>query len=310
MNITRIVRKILAIICGIVLFFSVLSVMLLTATKNIISKESIADYINKSDVLELQVGKFFKIENTNINENLTIKETVLIMAKEANIPDDVVNDLVESRELNNLLGDFIKGIIDYAVIGESKPTVSEETINNLIIFANDSLERHIGIVMEEKELDLYIENYVESLNNMVPERNDIVIDSSHLDIIRNVLTFDTTYLYMAIGILTILISLILWNWYYSIKYLGITTTLAGIIFTVVGSLEWPIYNMIKGNIEKMEDLVHPLLDKVLAICFKEGVIYTLVGVVLIIVFIVINRFVNNKRKLEETRRINIEDINV
>lgn len=310
MNILRIVRKSLAFICGILLFLTILSVMLLTATKNIISKESIADYINKSDVLEIKVGKLFKVENANISEDSTVRETVIIMANDAGIPKDVVNDLVESNELNNLLGDFIRGIIDYAIIGGEKPTISSETIKNLVNVANNSLESHIDIVMEEEDLDLYIESYIKSLNSIVPERNDIVTDISNLDMIRNILTFNTSYLYVTIGILTILISLLLWNWYYPIKYLGITTTLAGVIFTVIGSLEWPIYNLIKDRIEKMEDLVRPLLEKVLAICFKEGVIYTVIGIVLIITFIVLNRFFNNKRKLEETRRINIEEINI
>ena len=310
MKIVRLIKKSLVILCTVLLFFSIISVMLLTATKNIVSKESISDYINKANILELQVGKVLKTDNTSLDNNSTIRETILAMAKNASIPEAIIDDVIKSNELSNLLGDFVKGIIDYAVIGVEKPTISDEAKEQLINTANKSLESHIDLVMEEEELDKYIENFINTLNGMVPERNDIVIDSSKLDLVRNILTFDTTYLYVSILILTSLIVVLLRNWYYPIKSLGITMLISGVLFTIVGCLEWPIYNLIKDSIVKIDDLIHPLLNKVLMICFKEGVIYSALGIVLIILFVVIHRFIDNRKRLDETKRINIEQINI
>ena len=310
MKIVRFIKKSLVILCTVLLFFSIISVMLLTATKNIVSKESISDYINKANILELQVGKVLKTDNTSLDNNSTIRETILAMAKNASIPEAIIDDVIKSNELSNLLGDFVKGIIDYAVIGVEKPTISDEAKEQLINTANKSLESHIDLVMEEEELDKYIENFINTLNGMVPERNDIVIDSSKLDLVRNILTFDTTYLYVSILILTSLIVVLLRNWYYPIKSLGITMLISGVLFTIVGCLEWPIYNLIKDSIVKIDDLIHPLLNKVLMICFKEGVIYSALGIVLIILFVVIHRFIDNRKRLDETKRINIEQINI
>ena len=303
-------KKIVVTICSILLFFSVVSVMFLTATKNMISKESIADYINKSNILEMKVSKYLNLENTNISADFTLRETALTLANEANIPESIVDDLIESNELYKLLGDFIKGIINYAIVNEAKPIISAETIASLISVANNSLENHIDIVMEEEELDSNIQKYVDSINNMVPDRSSIVADSATLDIFKTVLTFNPLYLYGTILVLSVIIGLILFSAYKPLKYLGITTLISGIFYTIIGSLEWPIYNYLKDRVTKIDDLIHPLLEKVLFTCFKEGVIYTVIGVCLIITFVMINRFNKNKIKLEETRRINIEDINI
>lgn len=111
-------------------------------------------------------------------------------------------------------------------------------------------------------------------------------------------------------LLILSIGLLLWNWYLPIKNLGIVVTISGVIFTVLGSLEWPIYNFIKLHISDMDNLIEPMLKQVLLIFFKEGVVYTIIGVFLIIIFVVINRFIRNKINLEKTKRINIEDINL
>ncbi len=274
-------------------------VLFLNATKNILSRESIADYINKSNVLEIQVGKLFKVEDTHLNDQLTIRETVLIMADEAGIPSSIIDDLVESYELNNLLGDFIRGIIDHTVIGEEKPIISKEAIVNLKSIANSILENHIEIVMEEEELERYIDKYIASLNNLIPERDYIIAYSYQLDMVRQILTFDVIYIYITGFLLLISISLLSWCWYYSIKALGVSMILSGVVFTVLGSLNWTIYNLIKNHVIKIEGLVKPLLDKILMICFKEGVLFTFIGIIILLLFIVINRFCLNRKQLKE-----------
>lgn len=299
MKVLTILRKTLATVCAFILFCLIVVIILLSTVKKIISKENIAEYINDSNVLELKANEFLEVEHENISEDSTIEDVILIKAKEAQIPDEVVNDLIESNELNVLLGDFIKGIIEYAIIDEEKPTLSEETINNLVLVASDSLESHIGIVMEQEELKKHIEEYISGLNDIVLEKNDIIIDNINLDIVKKVFTFNANYIYLAILILTILISLILWNWYYPIKYLGISITLAGLIFTIIGSLEWIIYGLIKEKFLMNIDLIHPILNKILRVFFEKGVFYTAIGIFLIVIFIVINRFHKNKKELEK-----------
>lgn len=247
----------------------------------------------------MQVGKLLKTTDIGISKNSTIKETIIALARKENIPNQIIDDLVESNELNRLMSDFIRGIIDYAIIGDEKPTISYDAMKSLINFANNSLDDHINLIINKQQLEIYIEQYVMALNKLVPDRNEIVIDSHKVDIFRQILSFNVTYLYILTFLLILSIGLLLWNWYLPIKNLGIVVTISGVIFTVLGSLEWPIYNFIKLHISDMDNLIEPMLKQVLLIFFKEGVVYTIIGVFLIIIFVVINRFIRNKINLEK-----------
>lgn len=304
----KIVRKILVFFCTVMIFFLCLLTMLLSSGKSLVTKENLSDFIKDAEILNMDINVIFNKEESGI----TLKDKATEMGINTGIPKEIMNDIMASEEINDILGDFFNKTIDYAINGNKKPQMSDETVKKMQEVANLSLENHINIMMEEEELNQKVEDYCFNLIGLIPNRNEI-IGNIPIGSIRLFINFDIVYLYLAILLLLVLTGILSWSFYKPIKYLGIPLLLSGIIFVILGCMNNFIGNVIGSQITNFKALIEPLIINLLTIWFKIGVLASFSGVLLIIIYVVINRImINNKniKILEETRRINIEDINI
>lgn len=305
----KVIGKIVAVICSIGLFFVIIATMFLSTSKTLITKENLSNYIKKSDVLNIDVNTLFNLKEES---GLTLKEKITSMALKIKIPEEIIKDILKSEELNDLLGEFFSQTISYALNGGDKPQISMETTEKMINVANESLENHINIIMESEDLEILIEEYSESLTNLVPDRNQM-IGEFPIDKIRSIMNFNVLYFYLIMAILILFIGISTRSFYKPIKYLGIPMLIAGIVFVIFGCMDNFVASLIPDQTNHFNAFISPLVISILTLWFKSGVLISFSGLFLIIIYVVINRIMINgskAKKLEETRRINIEDIHI
>lgn len=262
--------------------------MFITCTKTLISKENISDFVKEANILNVDVNILFNQEESGI----TLKEKIVSLAIENKIPKEVIEDILKSKQINKLLGDFFNQTIIYAIKGGNKPEMLEETVSDMKFIATQSLSNHINIMMEEEQLDLYIENYCNAIVNIVPDRSEM-IGNFQVDILEDILSFNNYYLYIIIFLLLVLITVINKSLYKFIKYFGITMLISGVLFVVIGSMDYIISNLLLNQITAMQSFISPLITNFLTICFKSGVLVSFSSIVLILMYLTINTMTKN-----------------
>lgn len=308
MKILKIIGKCLATVLSLVLFALFITTMALFSSKEMITKENLSVYIKDAKVLNMDINVLFNKEESGI----TLKEKISQMAIEVGIPREITEDILKSDEINEFLGDFFSKTIIYIINGGDKPQISNEVTDKMASVAVSSLEEHINIMIEEEELKEYVYKYSDNLTRLIPERNEI-IDSKTIEVASYILNFNNFYLYIAIFANIILICLFLLSFYKTIKYVGIPMLLSGILFVVLGCMNNLITQFVLNNINGLEIFIVPLITSFLTIVFKVGILFSFSGLLLTIIYIVLNRIIVHKRKkqiLEQTKRINIEDIKI
>lgn len=287
----KFISKMLAYICGILLFFAISFLILIYSGKSMLNKENLSNYIKSSNILNIDINVIFNLEESG----MTLKEKIYNLGIESNIPEKIMEDILKSEEINIILGDFFNETIYYLIDEREKPQLSNDAVTKMLDLACASLEDHINIMMSEDDLKSYVLDFEEKLMDIVPERQ-VMIGVLPVSIIKSLLNFNTLYLVLLIFIILILLVLFLWSFYKPIKYLGICLLINGIIFVILGSLNNFFSQLVLSQVERLKFVISPFITIILTIWFKCGVLISFTGVFIIIFYIVINRIVINNNK--------------
>jgi len=268
----------------IILTILITTLMFINCSKTLISSENISDFINDANILDMDINTLFNKEESGI----ILKDKLYTLAIENNIPKEIIEDILKSDEINYLLGDFFNQSIKYIINNTEKPKILPETIEDMKNIANQSLEEHLNIMLEPEILDTYIEDYCNSITTIIPERDNIIGDIP-LELSQEIVNFNISYIYIIIILILILTILINKKWYIFIKYLGISMLISGIIFVILGSLEYIIINLITNKITAMQSFILPLITNILTIFFKSGVLVSFTSIVVILIYMTLNK---------------------
>lgn len=287
----KFISKMLAYICGILLFFAISFLILIYSGKSMLNKENLSNYIKSSNILNIDINVIFNLEESG----MTLKEKIYNLGIESNIPEKIMEDILKSEEINIILGDFFNETIYYLIDEREKPQLSNDAVTKMLDLACASLEDHINIMMSEDDLKSYILDFEEKLMDIVPERQ-VMIGVLPVSIIKSLLNFNTIYLVALIFVILILLVIFLWSFYKPIKYLGTCLLINGIIFVILGSLNNFFSQLVLSQVERLKFVISPFITIILTIWFKCGVLISFTGVFIIIFYIVINRIVINNNK--------------
>lgn len=288
----RLIKNIMTFILATILFILILLMITILSCKNLISKENLSDYIKSVDILNMDLGIIFNLDEKGI----TLKEHIYNLAIENNVPEEIIIDILRSKEINDILGDFFKSTIDYTLKGDIKPSISKDAINKMNKLAQISLEDNINIMISEDELESYINDYALKLTNIVPDRT-LIIGNYTVDNINNVLYFNMNYIYISIIIVAILLIIINKSFYKLFKYTGFSLFLCGLIFVIIGCMNNIIIDFLVNKYSSLKNFIDPLITNVSTIIFKNGVLASFSGVFIWLLYIMINRIRINSRKI-------------
>lgn len=287
----KFISKMLAYICGILLFFAISFLILIYSGKSMLNKENLSNYIKSSNILNIDINVIFNLEESG----MTLKEKIYNLGIESNIPEKIMEDILKSEEINIILGDFFNETIYYLIDEREKPQLSNDAVTKMLDLACASLEDHINIMMSEEDLKSYVLDFEDKLMDIVPERQ-VMIGVLPVSIIKSLLNFNTIYLVALIFVILILLVIFLWSFYKPIKYLGTCLLINGIIFVILGSLNNFFSQFVLSQVERLKFVISPFITIILTIWFKCGVLISFTGVFIIIFYIVINRIVINNNK--------------
>ena len=235
MKVANFLRKLLIIFLLILLFLCILITMLFFSTKNLIKSDNIANYIKDADILNMKANIIY-----NVDDDITLKDKIVSMALANNIPSLIVDDIMESDEINDFLGEYFNKMLKYLINDDNKPILSNEMIDKMSSLANESLEDHINIMLDEETLNEYILNYCNELMNTVPDNKEI-INKLPIDLFQILVNFNLIYLYVIILLLIGLITILSKYKHNIIKYLGLILLVLGLVFVILGSCDNLIY---------------------------------------------------------------------
>lgn len=287
----KFISKMLAYICGILLFFAISFLILIYSGKSMLNKENLSNYIKSSNILNIDINVIFNLEESG----MTLKEKIYNLGIESSIPEKIMEDILKSEEINIILGDFFNETIYYLIDEREKPQLSNDAVTKMLDLACASLEDHINIMMSEEDLKSYVLDFEDKLMDIVPERQ-VMIGVLPVSIIKSLLNFNTIYLVALIFVILILLVIFLWSFYKPIKYLGTCLLINGIIFVILGSLNNFFSQLVLSQVERLKFVISPFITIILTIWFKCGVLISFTGVFIIIFYIVINRIVINNNK--------------
>lgn len=290
MKLRHIIRKTLNFVLSLILFVLITIIIFISSCKNLVTKESISNYVKSIDILNVDLGIIFNLDEKGI----TLKEEITNLAINSNIPKSIINDILKSEEINIFLGDFFKGTIDYVLKNSTKPEISTSAHEKMNEIAFSSLENHINVMLSEEELEEYIDTYLEKLVNIVPSRDEI-IGEYDLDKINFIIYYDMTYLYISLFILCLLFCIINKSFYKLFKYLGITMIISGLLYVMLGCMNNVFNSILIEKYKTLETFISPLINSIATIVFKNGVFVSFIGLFIYITYIISNRIhINNK----------------
>ena len=103
MKLRHIIRKTLNFVLSLILFVLITIIIFISSCKNLVTKESISNYVKSIDILNVDLGIIFNLDEKGI----TLKEEITNLAINSNIPKSIINDILKSKEINIFLKLFL-----------------------------------------------------------------------------------------------------------------------------------------------------------------------------------------------------------
>ena len=271
------VRSVISVILSFLIFIFIGTFVFIKVAKNVINYENIENYIENIDVLDI------KIKNLNNLFGLKIK----------------TND--------NTLGDYIKTLGIYNGLTEEEINLIlndekfEKNLKQLILnWYKESMNTNNTYVYNPlTKLDIN-KDFIDDIGNIFKNQNNIITSIENINVI---------FIIGIILFLTVLTGFITKTIYYPLITLGIPSLIIGIVYTMLKYNKDLFANSIKTLLPLSDNLTNLVLES--ALKSNIGTILIIIGLVLIIIFTIVKLHINKMlRKLEQTRRINIEDIDM
>ena len=271
------VRSVISVILSFLIFIFIGTFVFIKVAKNVINYENIENYIENIDVLDI------RIKNLNNLFGLKIK----------------TND--------NTLGDYIKTLGIYNGLTEEEINLIlndekfEKNLKQLILnWYKESMNTNNTYVYNPlTKLDIN-KDFIDDIGNIFKNQNNIITSIENINVI---------FIIGIILFLTVLTGFITKTIYYPLITLGIPSLIIGIVYTMLKYNKDLFANSIKTLLPLSDNLTNLVIES--ALKSNIGTILIIIGLVLIIIFTIVKLHINKMlRKLEQTRRINIEDIDM
>ncbi len=271
------VRSVISVILSFLIFIFIGTFVFIKVAKNVINYENIENYIENIDVLDI------RIKNLNNLFGLKIKT------------DD------------KTLGDYIKTLGIYNGLTEEEINLIlndekfEKNLKQLILnWYKESMNTNNTYVYNPlTKLDIN-KDFIDDIGNIFKNQNNIITSIENINVI---------FIIGIILFLTVLTGFITKTIYYPLITLGIPSLIIGIVYTMLKYNKDLFANSIKNLLPLSDNLTNLVLES--ALKSNIGVILIIIGLILVIIFTIVKLHINKMlRKLEQTRRINIEDIDM
>ncbi len=272
--ITNIILSISLILVFLMLFFSI-------TNKNLITEKNLTSYIEDGDILNVNASYILMTD-----ENITLKNKLSKVALQKGVPDLIVEDIMNSDEINEILATIFSDRIH-----DSEINIDDDLIlNKLNSVALESSESHLNITMSNEELSFYIDQFYNEVLSLLPEHINIIGNVQLLEYWELTIDYDNFVFYICITVIILLFIIINKSLYKPLKFIGISLLACGTIYVLLGSSEVVLNQIIMEQLNGPTDLLSPLITNLLTNWFVLGVVFAFTGIFIIILYNVSYRF--------------------
>lgn len=264
--------KFFALIFSTIYYFLLLIMLFLMFSSKFITKEFYVKTIKKIDLSEIKI----KEEN-----NKTIEQLLIEKLEESGIDEKTSKEILKNEKLKEFVGNIIGNSISSIITKEKLIEVTNEDLKKIIN------EIPIDIKISDEELNELTNEINTAIKENIEYKEEINLDEKVISIIKFI---QSKYMYIFIMCFIIinylLISLLTWSFHKPLRYLSIPTMLTGITLIVTIFLPSLLINILNVNLPfNLEPIIKVLLNPLLI----PGILLTIIGVVMIVLYNIINK---------------------
>lgn len=283
----KVVKGILSTLLAIVVVPVLLAFIIYLSTNSILSKKNVEKLVKEADVSD-----FLKDENGEYTEfGKELREDLI----NNGLPEAVVDEFVNSKEITDFVADYASNIINYVVYDEELKEIKAEDVSKLINDNVDSIVAELRAkrvegyeeLTEERvsEFKSHVEDISKEVEKSIPDMKKEIEDSEAKDVIGIIRFVFSSVVYIALVtvILILLLIILLLNRkkYNFLIWYGVIFMIASlpiVLFTsFVSSIE------IESNSRAMIDIIKSVFNKLSLYSY----IFFFMGIILIIVAVIL-----------------------
>ena len=262
------------------LFILIFGLLCLTTTvflliKNMTSQENITNYVKNANIFD-----YSSRDIISDSQNSTLRKTITNEMLAMDIPALVVDEVIDSPELDILISDYIYEYSKYVLYNENKPVFPSDNILSILMDKYQT-QQHKSLSEKQKEKALqYIKLLGNNIDQGILEKSEID-EMISLNIIKQIaIIFASQFMPVVLGIVIItliaIISICLGSIKKAINWCSKMIILNGLLLIIASFVEVRVLIMYFNN----QGLIDSLIISIVENGFQNMLIY---GVVLIIV---------------------------
>ncbi len=275
----------------IILFISTTFTLLLLPVKHTFKGKTF-----KTIISNLEIEKIIKTNDELKKAVDEVLDPIFVQTHKLGIDDEVIIQIMDNKEVKNVIGNITENIMDYAITGENKKIISNENIteaiNSAIININESGYYKIN-EQEKTNLLNIVNNKITEYQDIIPNTNaiDDKINPEHKEFIENI-RFILGNKLLAYLIITLIISILLilllkWKQLKWIKYSAVTILISSIITNIITALiSLPVICKVNQNYDYILDIINKFV--------KYSYIVSISTLISMIIILIIYKILKNK----------------
>ena len=290
---------ILSFLISIVFFFILISFITIIFTKKLVQQETLNKYFETVNIFSLPAEGVLKDKYTG---NETVKDIIKIELEKHEIPKELTEQLIEDNKLSELVSNLTSQFSKYILLEGEKPQLKTSDIYEII--NKDIIRQYLDRDLTKKEednLDEFILSTVNEINNQIPEKEELLETTSYTKILKDTIKLFYSS-YFIIIMLTILILLYLmiglfrWSLYKPLIWTGVPTISVGVLLMLSYIIQLLGINYVVPTKGTIEIFIIKLTEVVFKDILITGIIVTILGILMIIIYSIIN-----KNKIKEIK---------
>lgn len=290
---------ILSFLISIVFFFILISFITIIFTKKLVQQETLNKYFETVNIFSLPAEGVLKDKYTG---NETVKDIIKIELEKHEIPKELTEQLIEDNKLSELVSNLTSQFSKYILLEGEKPQLKTSDIYEII--NKDIIRQYLDRDLTKKEednLDEFIISTVNEINNQIPEKEELLETTSYTKILKDTIKLFYSS-YFIIIMLTILILLYLmiglfrWSLYKPLIWTGVPTISVGVLLMLSYIIQLLGINYVVPTKGTIEIFIIKLTEVVFKDILITGIIVTILGILMIIIYSIIN-----KNKIKEIK---------
>ena len=267
--------KILCFILCIILFIAIFVFLGLAIVKQVTNTDRIIEI-----VADVDTEKIFgeEIINSLYND-----------VKQYDVNTEIIDGIINDSEFKKLVGKILGNTIEIILYAKEEPIITTGEVIKVLDKQIDSIAQSRGIVLTLEQRNLILQEVEKEINNIINTISIEEIEANEetkegIETIRFIFGGSlSVILVIVIALLILIIALARWSIYRFAIWTGVTTVLAGGVFTLLGFSIEELISIYYIN-EIPEVIMTILNNHIINIMTTTGIITAIIGTIQIVYY--------------------------